>query len=106
MTTKTSRQPLTADMFDDFAYRDEFLGFGYIGERARHAEDGAADIDIATADALVLSIATELGWDEDRLFAWANSKNGRWFADSTLGCGEFDQRAARLVYAGPTGIAR
>ncbi len=84
---------LSADVFDRFAMRDGFLGFGYIGERRSALEaiatgewPASAAADVAAADQAVLEAAASRGWDEDRLFDWANSKNGRWFADLALGC--------------------
>lgn len=73
----------SANIFDTFATRDEFLGFGYIGERRHFTQwEGQA---VREADAAILEAAAELGWDEDRLFQWANSKDGRWFADEAFG---------------------
>jgi hypothetical protein len=71
--------------FDRFANRDDFLGFGYIGSRQSFTAE-----EVAPVDAAILDIAEGLGWDEERLFEWANSKDGRWFADTALGCGELD----------------
>lgn len=91
--TTTRTATFTADIFDRFAERDDFLGFGYIGGRRY---DWAPE-DVAVADAAALARAAELRWSEKRLFTWANSKNGRWFADFALGCGDLDG-AMRLVY--------
>ena len=67
---------LTTDTFDDFALRDDWLGFGYIGGR-RHLT--AAER--ARADSIALAYAIEHGWSEGDLFLWGNSKLGRWFSD-------------------------
>lgn len=64
-------------IFEEFAKRPEFTGFGYIGGRGHLSED-----DRAKADRAVLEAALRLGVDEERLFAWANSKGGRWFAEA------------------------
>lgn len=89
MNTTTTPQ---ANPFDTFAQRDDFLGFGYIGGR-RNAieatETGEWPIsvleDVAAADALIIATAEKAGWSEARLFDWANSKDGRWFADCAFG---------------------
>lgn len=80
MNTTSTRTPA---IFDTFAQRDEFLGFGYIGERARHIESG---MDTTAADALALEMAATL--TDEALFTWGNSKDGRWFADCALGCND------------------
>ena len=89
-----------SSIFDTFAQRDDFLGFGYIGGRTNAADAIASgewtSADIAGADAAVLKVAADLGWDEDRLFMWANSKDGRWFADMALGCNDISG-ALRLI---------
>lgn len=79
--------------FDRFANRADCLGYCYIGERANalyYAASGEWPADtteqVAATDAKILEIAAARGWDEERLFAWANSKAGRWFADTALGC--------------------
>ena len=81
-TTTSTRTPA---IFDKFAQRDEFLGFGYIGERARAIESGW---DVTAADALALDMGDTL--TDEALFAWGNSKDGRWFADCALGCTDLD----------------
>lgn len=85
MTTTTA--PLTADLFDQFRTRNEWEGFGYIGER-RWMDDAQR----AEADAAALDAANALGWTVADLFAWANSKAGRWFADCRN-----DRHAARYL---------
>ena len=89
--------------FDTFANRDDFLGFGYIGGR-RNALDAVASgewptsalADVTAADDAILARSAELGWDDERLFVWANSKDGRWFADMALGCSDLG-RAMRHI---------
>lgn len=57
-----------------------WLGWGYLGERIRHADTAAR------ADAIVLRFAAQHGWNAEDLFHWANSKDGRWFGDWAFGC--------------------
>ncbi len=78
------------DTFDHMTRDDRWLGFGYLGERRNELEstdeEALARPDlVAAVDALVLAYATEQGWTADDLFTWANSKLGRWFADSMFG---------------------
>ena len=90
MNNNAAPAPRTSAIFDAFAKRDEFLGFGYIGCRQgvlESVETGerrpAAADQVAAADAYLLEVAA--GMTDDQLFEWANSKNGRWFADTALG---------------------
>lgn len=80
MTTTTAH---TVDTLNDFAYDDRYLGWGYIGERARAAEESPETV--ALMDAEVLRLANEAELTEDEFFEWANSKNGRWYVDMTFG---------------------
>ncbi len=72
-------------------YNDErWLGFGYLGEReaaldSTDPESPALPDMVAEADAEALSHAAANGWDYERLFDWANSKDGRLFADCMFG---------------------
>ena len=74
MTTTTN---LTAADLDRMSSDDRWLGFGYIGGRNNAIAEGW---NVADADTLVLEMGQGMTYDE--LFAWANSKNGRWFAVS------------------------
>ena len=82
MNTTQTRTPA---IFDTFAQLDDFLGFGYIGERRNWIAEG---MDTSAADALALDMAA--GCSDDALFAWANSKDGRWFADCALGSNDLE----------------
>jgi len=66
--------------FDAMTENPEWLGFGYIGTR-RHL----GEADRSAGDALVLKFAAAQGWSDADLFEWANSKSGRYFADSIDG---------------------
>ncbi len=59
------------------ADRPEFEGFGYIGGR-RHLSDHQR----AEADRMLALHIAYRGLDAERLFAWANSKDGRFYADA------------------------
>ena len=39
---------------------------------------------LSAADTAILE--RTVGWSEDRLFKWANSKDGRMFGDLAIGC--------------------
>jgi hypothetical protein len=103
MTTTPSTDYPT---FDAMTERDDFLGFGYLGAR-RNALD-ASDPDcppvpeqVAIVDSLVLAYATEHRWSAERLFTWANSKNGRWLGDHMFGWnGDHDGRFERAIHQG------
>lgn len=86
----------TADL-DRMTDDDNWLGFGYIGGRrtALTSDDPEAPAQperIAEVDAWLIARANRLGLDYDGLFAWANSKNGRWFGDVVFG-GDTIERA-------------
>jgi hypothetical protein len=102
--------PLTvADIESGYAHDcgecEGWLGFGYLGGRrdvlaAVNHEPGYGDWsvgergrdDVAAADAAVVAEANRLGWGPEELFRWANSRDGRHFADTAL--------------EGPDGLAR
>jgi hypothetical protein len=90
----TTRTPA---IFDTFVRRNDFLGFGYIGSRRNALEEGW---DVSTADALALEMGARL--TDDKLFAWANSKDGRWFADLMFGSTSADDHEMARRY-GPRG---
>lgn len=96
MNTATSTAPrtLTRNDLKGMHNADNWLGYGYLGERhnylAREEElaiitPEAADAFLAEVDQVVLDDANAHGYSYDDLFEWANSKNGRWFADVVLG---------------------
>ena len=73
----------TADL--DSMYRnDEWEGFGYLGGRRIATAEGKL-AEVTEADARVLADANVNGLTAEELFAWANSKKGRWFADCMFG---------------------
>ena len=81
MNTTATR--LTTATLDAMYADEEWLGYGYL--------------DVAAADAMVLDYANANDWTERDLFAWANSKDGRWFADCVLGSGITDQHAPQYL---------
>lgn len=82
--------------------RDDWLGFGYLGGR-RAALDGSDPESparpelVAKVDQIVADHATASGWTVEELFAWANSKHGRWFADVMLNGGDVAANLDRAV---------
>lgn len=76
MTNRTS-----AD-FDKMMNDDRWEGFGYLGERRNAMANGKP---VAAADAKVLEDASAQGLTYEDLFAWANSKAGRWYGDCMFG---------------------
>ena len=80
-------------IFDTMTDNIDFAGYGYLGGRLRLTSEQRAE-----ADAVVLAhfadrsdTGTPAG--EDALFEWANSRLGRWFAESFDG-GHRSGRAA------------
>jgi hypothetical protein len=95
MTKTQSTQTLRPTDLDRMASDDRWLGFGYIGGRRNELESTDPEAParpeaVIAADALVIEMANAAGLDYDGLFAWANSKDGRWFADCALGCDDLD----------------
>lgn len=78
-------------IFERFEQRDGFEGFGYIGGR-RHLTDARR----ALADAMLQAHVEARGISEERLFTWANSRDGRFYADEWAG-GDRYGRAADLL---------
>lgn len=82
--------------FDVMTEDDRWEGFGYLGARENFISpnlDGeeraemsleARIVHLAWVDERIVRAAKVLGWDDEALFAWANSKNGRWMADTML----------------------
>lgn len=89
--------------FDQMTSDDRWLGFGYLGSRGHmlnstDPEAPAEPVLVAATDQRVLTYAAEHKWSEEDLFQWANSKNGRHFADVMFGGDErFDERFAKAV---------
>ena len=91
MNTNTSTQTTATRIFDRMAQDDRFLGWGYLGDRGRFLEDTDPESTIGLdpiieADDAILEVTRDMGWTYDDLFTWANSKDGRWFADMAFGC--------------------
>lgn len=100
MNTTTRR--LTAADLDDMENDPRWLGHGYLGERGLYAagaeERGEtqvhADLKIAAAESRLLQHVNAEGWTYEDLFAWANSRAGRHFADCVFGGTGYDVHAA------------
>lgn len=91
-------------VFDQFAERDEFLGFGYIGARRNALDESdpeapALPESVTMADSAILARAAELGWTVGDLFTWANSKKGRWLGDVVFGSDDSIPAAVRKYVA-------
>jgi hypothetical protein len=71
--------------FDQMTRDERWLGFGYLGERQHAYDDAIVDL----ADTFVYDVTAD--WTDEELFAWANSKDGRWFGDVMFG-GDLSQR--------------
>lgn len=80
MATATKRRELTVEDIEAGMDNDEWLGFGYLGERSRERR-AAQD----RGDAMVLAEANRRGWTPERLFTWLNSRDGRHFGDLAFG---------------------
>lgn len=100
--------PLTEADLDAMSEREEFLGFGYLGHRINAREAIAsgelhpdlarvhADL-LARSDRMLLDHVNRRGLDADRVFRWANSKNGRWYGDCTIGSADFTVHAPKYL---------
>lgn len=98
---QTPTAPLTVADIEAGYTNDAWLGFGYLGGR-RNAIDAVRSGEwesarVTEADTMVLSVANAKGWDRARLFDWLNSKDGRWYADMTLGSDDDISAAARYI---------
>lgn len=81
----TKRTPALLDQFEE---RDDWLGYGYLGHRAdlgshatEHREYPGKPSVRRRVDRAVLAAADELGWTDEMLFHWCDSKMGRWYAE-------------------------
>jgi hypothetical protein len=92
MNTKT-RSHLTAADIEAMYNNENWLGFGYLGERRNllTTDDSEAaplrerQLLVEATDQRLLDHANDNGWTCDELFTWANSKLGRWFGDAMFG---------------------
>lgn len=80
------------EAFKTFVYHDDYLGYGYLGERrdmVDRIQENPADAAKLTerldaADQLILDIMQRNQWSTEDLFTFVNSKSGRYFADSVF----------------------
>lgn len=91
----------STEIFDTMYTNPEWEGFGYLGERRREANSPE---EIAEADQRAIAVAESLGMTEAQLFAWANSKIGRWYGDAMFGCA--GRHAERYLPGSVVTIAR
>jgi len=98
--TVTVEATLTVHDIESGYSNDAWQGFGYLGERRNAAEAVQSGeweyANVTAADTLALRIANDNGWTPARFFQWLNSKDGRWYADMTIGSDDFG-RAAEYV---------
>lgn len=86
----TTAKLTTADL-DRMEADERWLGYGYLGERRNRRNYAHSELTgymadhelerIVRMDADVVEEANLEGLSYDELFAWANSKDGRWFSD-------------------------
>lgn len=57
-------------------------------------------------DKAIVSVANELRLNDELLFHWSNSKNGRWLADAVYGCSESPSRETVRKLMGPRAMRR
>jgi hypothetical protein len=82
-----------ADAFDRMTQDPRWNGHGYLGARANHLDttDSEAlpqyvrEAEVRELDCRLIRLAVERGWTWEDLFAWADSRNGRWMADAIFG---------------------
>lgn len=103
-TTRTVRPTRPENVFDEMTAREEWEGFGYLGERAHRLESTDPDAPaapelVAATDLWLLEHAARTGLDDEQLFEWANSKHGRHFADVVFGDDRhpFEDRIAQAL---------
>lgn len=81
---------LTIQDLERAAKDERWLGFGYLGSRqnaltSTDPEVPAQPLLVAAVDQRVIDHGNVEGWDYEDLFVWANSRNGRYFADVMFG---------------------
>lgn len=84
-----------AAIFDRFAERDDWHGFGYLGERENLSRRGREKLDRA-----VLRGADTLGWSDEQLFHFCDSRPGRHLTcgdEATLPQPDLDARALNTM---------
>lgn len=95
-----STTALTRKDIDIMTQDERWLGYGYLQGREimLTSTDSEAPADpqrVANVERQILAVVNKRGWDYEQMFEWANSKNGRWFADSVYGCDESVEYAVR-----------
>ena len=78
-TTPALDADRASDVFDFMAdYDERWLGYGYLNERDNEHMSVARR---GYADRVAVEDAIAAGFSYDDLFAWANSKIGRWYGE-------------------------
>jgi hypothetical protein len=80
----------TTALLDEFEERDDWLGYGYLGHRSdlgshvtETREYPGKPAVRQRVDRAVLAAADELGWTDEMLFHWCNSKMGHHYAEDS-----------------------
>jgi len=71
-------------IFDAMTDNPEWGGYGYLGERRVGRTSAHTPEAIAAMDEATYQIAEAQGLTDAELFEWANSRDGRWWADMTI----------------------
>jgi hypothetical protein len=91
-TTATHSNGLTVQDIIAGYDNEQWLGFGYLGERASWLDTQDPEVEsisperIAEVDAAILREANRRRWMPITFFRWLNSRDGRHFADAAFGC--------------------
>lgn len=70
---KKNKIELILDTLDEFEDREDFLGYGYLGNSFRTGD----------TDRYLIKAANFHGIEKEDLFMWCNSKWGRWEAENS-----------------------
>jgi predicted ABC-type ATPase len=73
-------------LFDEWANRDD-AGEGYLAWRPNPEDEPKLANALRSTDAEVVKHADREGWTDEQLFAWANSKQGRHYANAVFDAG-------------------
>lgn len=95
------RRELTVQDIEAGYTNDAWLGFGYLGGRRGAIEAVQTgeweSARVTEAGTMALEVANRKHWSPERFFQWLNSKDGRWYADMTVGSDDDLSRAAAYV---------
>lgn len=80
---------LTIDDIEAGYEHDDWQGHGYLGARQHTATTRKGRARVDAADEALLARANAQGWTADELFAFVNSKAGRWYGEDATGTSGF-----------------